>query len=285
MKVDLVSAIITTRNRKVLLMRAIESVLAQTYSNIECIVVDDASSDETQSYCESCESIRYIRISEENSRGGNYARNLGIKEAKGKYIAFLDDDDCWLPEKIEKQVCLLKMKQCAFVYCGRCLEYVGKEDVTCEKELLSPLYEGNLSLSILTSICATTSTILVEKNILFEAGLFDEKLKFWQEYELTIRLAQLTHFYFVDEPLCVYRIDSSDSQRLTNKYYLWKRTVLYIREKHEFLYAKLGFSQKIQYYRMVLRDAALRCKNSRLYVHYCFFKLVSASLKIISFLV
>ena len=273
MKVDLVSAIITTRNRKVLLMRAIESVLAQTYSNIECIVVDDASSDETQSYCESCESIRYIRISEENSRGGNYARNLGIKEAKGKYVAFLDDDDCWLPEKIEKQVELLNKRQCSLVFCGRKIEYVKEgTEIFYREDLPDSKYKGDLCTEILMSICTTTSAIFVKRDMLFEVGLFDENLKFWQEYELTIRLAQKTYFDFVNEPLVVYRVDLNDSQRLTNKYYAWIDAVHYIKNKHIHLYNRLTFFQRIRYKRLILNDAVVRCKNSGLFVHSIVFK-------------
>ena len=85
----LVSAIITTHNRCELLVRAIESVLSQTYSELECIVVDDASEDETPEVCKRYPVI-YIQIPKEESRGGNYARNLGIKASKGAYCAFLE---------------------------------------------------------------------------------------------------------------------------------------------------------------------------------------------------
>lgn len=94
----LVSAIITTHNRLSLLKRAVESALSQTYKNIEVIVVDDASTDGTPEYCNELP-LRYIYIPKEESRGGNHARNLGILAAKGEYVAFLDDDDYWLPRK------------------------------------------------------------------------------------------------------------------------------------------------------------------------------------------
>ncbi|WP_288911006.1 glycosyltransferase family 2 protein, partial [uncultured Thomasclavelia sp.] len=88
----LVSAIITTHNRLELLKRAIQSVYNQTYSNIELIVVDDASDDGTKEWAEQ-QSFKFIYIPKEKSKGGNYARNLGIKSSHGKYVAFLDDDD------------------------------------------------------------------------------------------------------------------------------------------------------------------------------------------------
>jgi glycosyltransferase involved in cell wall biosynthesis len=98
-----------------LLQRAIDSVKGQTYQPIELIVVDDWSSDGTKEFCEQ-QDFKYIHIPQSESKGGNYARNLGIKNAQGEYIAFLDDDDSWLPEKIEKQVRLLLDKQCGLVF-------------------------------------------------------------------------------------------------------------------------------------------------------------------------
>ena len=111
-----VSAVITTHNRCELLLKAIESVKNQTYKNIEIIVVDDASSDSTLDKCRILDGIKYIRIN--TSKGGNYARNVGIKNSSGHYIAFLDDDDEWYPTKIEKQLGLFdKHKNKLFQTC------------------------------------------------------------------------------------------------------------------------------------------------------------------------
>ena len=92
----MVSAIVTTHNRRKLVKKAIDSVLSQTYKQIECIVVDDAGTDDTSVFLkEYIEKglIQYIYIPREKSKGGNHARNQGIKASKGEYIAFLDDDD------------------------------------------------------------------------------------------------------------------------------------------------------------------------------------------------
>ena len=91
----LVSVVITTKNRKDLLLRAINSVRNQTYKEIEIIVVDDASTDGTREICENMDDLVYVYIPLNESKGGNYARNLGIKTANGEYIAFLDADD-WM---------------------------------------------------------------------------------------------------------------------------------------------------------------------------------------------
>lgn len=258
----MVSAIITTHNRSNLLKRAVKSVYDQTYSNIELIVVDDGSTDGTRKWSEK-QGFEYIYIEPGKGNGGNYARNLGIKRAKGKYIAFLDDDDYWMEDKIEKQVTLIESKDCELVHCGRMLEVIEGKNVKLVKALPSFNSGGDLSRTILWNICTTTSCIMVRKDALLSIELFDENLKFWQEYELTIRLAQRGSFYYVNEPLVVYRVDKSDVSRLTNKFYEWKSAVKYIREKHHNLYCKLCFSERIKAKVLYWTDAMIRAKAGK----------------------
>lgn len=260
-----VSVIITTRNRIDLLKRAIDSVMKQTYRNIECIVVDDASSDGTEEFCLSLP-LKYIRIREQPHKGGaNYGRNIGIRAATGKWIAFLDDDDYWLPEKIEKQLNLILNKKCKLVYCGYKKEIVEKEGISYRDCLPNTNLQGDLRKKILTTInCCTTSLILTEKQLLSDIGMFDEDVNFWQDYELTIRAAQATPFYFVNEILCVYRVDQQDRQRITNKYNGWNHTVHYIYEKHRNLYENLSLYEKIKRKKIWLRDVTKRCKKEQL---------------------
>lgn len=259
----LVSAIITTHNRKGLLRRAIESVLSQSYTNIECIVVDDSSNDGTALVCEEYP-IQYIYIPPSESRGGNYARNKGIKAAKGEYVAFLDDDDYWLPTKIEKQVKLIEEKGCELVHCGTRLEIIESERVLYQDVLPLRSRSGDMRKKILFTICTTTTNILVSRKALFDIGLFDEELGFWQEYELTIRLAQRAPFYFVNEPLSVYRVDKKDKQRLTNKYDGWKNAVSYIYQKHKVLYEELSLLNKFKVKLLYWRDSSTRAQAAGL---------------------
>lgn len=142
----LVSAIITTHNRLELLKRAIESVKKQTYSNIECIVVSDGSSDGTDDYCRTIEGIVFISIPKDESRGGNHARNVGIDASHGEYVAFLDDDDYWLPEKIEKQVYFLTTYNDGLVSCCMKVEEVQPDRTSIIKD--RELWEGkNIDMS------------------------------------------------------------------------------------------------------------------------------------------
>ena len=259
----MVSAIITTHNRKELLKRAIESVFSQTYKDMECIVVDDASTDGTIELCKSYP-IKYIYIPKEESKGGNYARNIGIKASSGYYCAFLDDDDYWLPEKIEKQVSLIQEKQCELVYCGRKSEYIYPNSTIYKDILPDSRLCGDMHKLILLHICCTTSTILVLRQALIDVNFFDESLKFWQEYELTIRLAQRQPFYFVNEVLCVYRVNINDTNRLTNKYFEWRKAVKYIHNKHKKLYKNLTLKEIIISKKQEWSDAEMRCQASHL---------------------
>lgn len=265
-----VSAIITTHNRSELLKRAIESVLNQTYKNMECIVVDDNSTDNTREVC-SQYPIQYIYIPKEESHGGNYARNLGIKASTGKYCAFLDDDDYWLPEKTEKQVKLIEEKGCGLVFCGRRLEIINNQNISYKDILPDPLYMGNMSRKILYQICTVTSCLMIRKELLNDEGMFDEKLNFWQEYELTIRLAQITDFYYVNEPLCVYRINNKDKQKLTNKYKEWKTAVQYVYKKHRMLYKSLSIFDAARVKIRFLFGAYTRCYTSGKYIEFLYY--------------
>lgn len=268
MDTKLVSAIITTHNRVQLLQRAIESVLTQTYKNIECIVVDDSSTDDTKALCGKYP-IHYIYIPKEESHGGNYARNIGIKLSKGEYCAFLDDDDYWLEDKIKKQVELLEQTDSILVYCGRILECVDKDKNVTYGELFPRKYNrGEMSKKILLSICTTTSCILVKRDALIKVGCFDECLNFWQEYEMTIRLAQIGKFEFTREKLCIYRKDVSDKNRLTNKYYEWINSVRYIYETHKKKYDNLNCLDKLYVRKTFYGDASGRAKRCGLKLIY-----------------
>ena len=208
---ELVSAVITTHNRLDYLKRAIESVMSQTYPNIECIVVSDASTDGTDEYCNGRDDIKYISISKNESHGGNYARNLGIKAAKGKYVAFLDDDDAWL---------------------------IIKHTIESTKYTI----EGEISKKIFRHAITSTSCILATKSILDRIGGFDIDLYKIQEYELLIRISQLTEvYYYHDEPLVLYTINKSDKSRISNDHNRLPIAKEYIEDKHKDLLRKSGF--------------------------------------------
>ena len=259
-----VTAIITTHNRRDLVGRAVESVLAQTYKNLDCIVVDDASDISAEDICTKYP-VKFIYIPKDDSSGGNHARNIGIMATDADYVAFLDDDDYWLPEKIEKQITLIAEKRCKFVYSGARAEIIKDGIVTEGKYYPNYLNQGNMSKKILYGICCLNITMLIERQLLVDVGLFDENIRFWQEYELMIRLAQKTTFYFVPEVMAVFRVDIKDTGRLTNKYDDWKKAVDYIYKKHRNLFSALSFMEKERVRINYHNDACNRAKNSGLF--------------------
>ena len=253
-----VSAIITTKNRCGLLENAIRSVCAQTIPDVQCIVVDDASVDGTRERYENDPRIVYVRIDAKDSHGGNYARNQGLARATGEFVAFLDDDDEWLPEKLEKQLALYAQHPGSVVFCGRTFKKKldGKEFL---HHLIPPQkFSGNLARLIRTTYVTSTSCLLFPRKLLEQVGTFDERLTFWQEYELCIRLAQVAEFYFVPETLVVCMDDVGGAPRVSNKVLNWKENVSYIRTKHKKLYDDLTFMESWAYHATLMKDAFRR---------------------------
>lgn len=238
----LVSAIITTHNRLDLLKKAIDSVRNQSYKNLELIVVDDASVDGTKEYCKG-QDFDYIYIPQEESKGGNYARNIGIKSAKGKYCAFLDDDDRWKESYLEKMVGLIEEKGCGMVYSGVTCEQYNGADVQYKDIVHSN--EGDLSTKVLYCAFTSTSSMMVNKDLLIYVGMFDENLTAWQDYELVLRIAQETLIYVVREPLIYYRIVANDRICVSSNYSNWKQSYRYIYRKHIQLFHRLNDYERL----------------------------------------
>ncbi|MCL4102640.1 Glycosyltransferase, GT2 family [Fibrobacter sp. UWH9] len=252
------SVVITTKNRCQLLEKAIQSALSQTTGDLECIVVDDASTDDTQKIYAVDPRIVYVRIDAKDSRGGNYARNQGIARATGKFIAFLDDDDEWLPNKLEKQLALHDQHPGSVIFCGRTFKKVSSEGETLHTVIPPQKFSGNLSRLIRTTYVTSTSCLFFPRNLLEKVGNFDERLTFWQEYELCIRLAQVAEFHFVPEALVVCLDEVNVKARVSNNVLNWSENTSYIRNKHQSLYDELSFKENWAYHATLVKDAFRR---------------------------
>jgi glycosyltransferase involved in cell wall biosynthesis len=196
-----VSVIIPTRNRYSFVPRAIQSVLNQTYQDFEVLVVDDASDDHTEEIVKGFSDERITYIHHEVKRGGSAARNTGIKLSKGEFIAFLDDDDQWLPEKLQCQMHLFSNSPTVVgaIYTGVLKCSTSKDQVL--KEII-PTKRGMIFRELLFSNCiATTSTILIKRECFEKVGLFDEKLSSCQDWDMWIRLSQDFQFDFTEHSL------------------------------------------------------------------------------------
>lgn len=261
----LVSAIITTHNRKELLRKAVQSVLNQTYKNIECIVIDDASNDGTEDALTDLiknAKIRFHHI--DISKGGNHARNLGISLAKGEYIAFLDDDDEWLETKVAKQIKLFS-DNVGFVYCGMMLENNFNSNLLKGQDILNKrkFPEGNLAKTILVHIVTNTSTIMVSRKAIERSGVFDENLKAWQEYDFSIRVLQNFDAAVVRENLVLYRICDDDKKKITNNVDKWENSVKYLNRKYSKEIKSLSFREKNQREMYICMDGYSRSNKVR----------------------
>ena len=202
-----VSVVIPTYNRAGFLRSAIRSVLNQTFQDFEIIVVDDGSTDYSAKEVVSefrDPRIRYIR--HEVNRGGSAARNTGIKASKGKYIAFLDDDDEWLPEKLQRQLEVLysSPERVGGVYTGFLL--VNRESGKLISRRI-PYKSGNLYGELVSGNCiGTTSTLLLKRECFDKVGLFDENLLSSQDYDMWIRISREFFFECLSEPLVRYYV-------------------------------------------------------------------------------
>ncbi|KAA6306887.1 hypothetical protein EZS27_041448, partial [termite gut metagenome] len=144
------------------------------------------------------------------------------------------------------------------VYCGRILHTITQNNET--NRLLYPdrRNKRNIKRRILYTMPCVSSTIMVRRKILFDIGLFDESLLFWQDYELMIRLCQITEIDFINECLTIYQKSLIDKNRLTNQYEKWIITVEQILEKHKSLYSQLIFYERYMQRSLFYSDAKNR---------------------------
>lgn len=199
-----VSVVIPVYNREKTIVDAVRSVLEQTYKELECIVVDDGSTDETVSVLKNSITDSRLKIYTKANSGACATRNYGVEKSTGKYIAFQDSDDLWLPDKLEKQVRILeKNNDIDVVFCNAIR--IGFEDRE-EEILLKEIEDGIVSRRMLQSrSMVSTQTILARKECFFFEK-FDPALPRLQDYDLVIRLAEAFRFYYISTPLVLINV-------------------------------------------------------------------------------
>ena len=211
----LVSVIIPTFNRARYLREAIDSVLKQTYPHWELIIVDDGSTDETQSNLETLADARVQVVRRPHEGNVARARNVGLERAQGHYVAFLDSDDRWMPSKLQLQVADLARKagkRWGYTY----FEQIGEHGESvpfplhmgrrpCEGWILEGLLRGEAWVA--------PTTVLVERELMAAIGGFDETLAFSEDYDAFIRLAMRSEASLVAVPLCVMRVHPGNTRK------------------------------------------------------------------------
>lgn len=198
----LVSVVLPTYKRPAAANRAVTSVLNQTHRPIELIVIDDHSPQPVADTLQpiDADGVQVTTIRHEENRGGNAARNTGIEAATGEFIAFLDDDDEWLPEKLERQVAAIDREDAGFAYTA--IRNVGPDGEMIS--ITSSSNSGRVTKQLLFgNFIGTFSAVMARRSVIEQAGSLDERLPSWQDWEYYVRLSRYGRCIAVPEPLVV----------------------------------------------------------------------------------
>jgi glycosyltransferase involved in cell wall biosynthesis len=212
-RLPLVSVVLPTYNRPALLPETINSVTDQSYERIELIVVDDHSTYSQRDIVndvshEGIEEVVFVR--HDDNKGLSAARNTGIEQASGELIAFVDDDDIWMEEKIQRQVDLfLSSRDDVGAIC------TGVKSINADGDVISTwgvVPEGVITKDLLYDTIVAVPTLLVRRSVIADAGGFDERLRVYEDREWVVRLSQHCEFRSIPEPLLItQRDDDHDS--------------------------------------------------------------------------
>jgi glycosyltransferase involved in cell wall biosynthesis len=203
----LVSIIIPTHNRAKTLFRAIESCLIQTYSELEVLVIDDGSSDETAYVVKSFKDKRVRYFLNKDNSGLAAVRNIGLRKAAGEFVAFLDDDDEWLPEKISKQLKVFRdLEGNVGLICTNGYSEYEKNYFIKEDKPSGIIYDHRRDHFFpLTVLIPPPSSWMIPRAVIDEIGYFDEKmLNHWDDGDYLFKLASKYPVYFINENLVIW---------------------------------------------------------------------------------
>ena len=247
-----------------MVLRALDSILAQSYRDFEIIVVDDSPANfsaredvhaavETRQRENAEINIRYI--AHEQNMGACVARNTGLEAARGEYIAYLDDDDEWLPEKIEKQMEVMQKTGAGLVYCGNMVQndQTGLRTVTKKQYFRGKVFERLLFSNFIES----TSYPLIRKECLKEVGGFDPLMQAAQDYDVWLKLAEKYEIDYVDEPLVLYhehegeRITTNPQKKISGLERINKKYASYLEEDRKLWWIR---NLSIAYYYAMAHD-------------------------------
>ena len=207
-----VSVVIPTHNRAMLLPETLDSVFAQegagTQFEMEVIVADDASSDATPAVVRRYPNARYVRLP--TNRGSSAARNAGIRASSGTYVAFLDDDDLWLPHRLKVQIPAMEAHPEVGLVYGQLVARTSDHEYVLPDSRYAP--SGSVLGPLLMGNFVGTLTVLARRTAIERAGYFDESVPGVEDYDLWIRMALHVPFLFVAGPVAVYRVGPQSKQ-------------------------------------------------------------------------
>jgi len=237
-----VTVIIPCYNRERYIAQTVESVLSQTYPNIELVVVDDGCTDNSMQILEQYKDrIRSLEHPGRINKGQSAALNLGIQASHSDYVAFLDSDDLFAPEKIEKQVNFLEANP------GVGLVYSNGHTIDNKGNIIYRIYgkdhfeKSDPNRVLLDCYFLLPNNALVRRDVLSRAGFFNEGFRSAQDHDLAIRIAEIARIAYIDEPLFFYR-RHKDSISSRNAKLRWKngfRILKYARLRYNYRFSTL----------------------------------------------
>jgi glycosyltransferase involved in cell wall biosynthesis len=206
----LISVVVTCYNYGRYLKGCLDSILAQTYKNIEILVIDDGSTDNTAEVIKPFTELPNLRYIHQSNAGQARAKNVGIKNSIGDFVAFLDADDCWCPEKLEKQMTCFDNPNVGVVYCRA--RYLDENNDEYLYEMTSTYLQprrGSVTQWLVYDNFVQFSSSVVRKECFDKFGTFDESLKMGIDWDLWLRISTYYEFDYVDERLFYYRMGHS----------------------------------------------------------------------------
>lgn len=251
----MISVIIPTYNSDKYICEAIDSVLCQTYTEYEIVIIDDGSTDDTKRIIEDrYPTVRYFYV---ENKGVASARNYGISMAQGDLIAFLDADDRWLPDKLEKQAILFhNCNELGLVFTEN---YVFDEHGITKYRLnkRERLMHGNIVRNIFLNSYVVTSTVMVRRSVFDAVGLFEEGLAVAEDDNMWMRIGMRYGVKLLDEPLVLYHMTEGSLSRTSVNISLGVRKhIEIIKNKYLDIYKCLGKSAMRRKYSDLLFDEA-----------------------------
>ena len=221
-----ISVVIPSYNRREFLKRSIDSAINQTKKPLEIIVVDDGSTDGTETMIKS--DYDFVKFIKQKNKGVSAARNIGIKVSIGEWICFLDSDDEWKKDKLEKQINAMKSNPGYKFFHSN--EIWIKNGLRINQKKKHKKYGGDIFDKCLDMCRISPSSVMIDKTVFDEVGNFNEDLVVCEDYELWLRICDKYRVFFIDEPLIIkygghqgqlsYSIESIENHRIKALEYL-----------------------------------------------------------------
>ncbi|MEC7641032.1 MAG: glycosyltransferase [Nitrospinota bacterium] len=220
-----VSIIVPTYNRGYCIAETIYSVSRQTFEHYELLVVDDGSTDQTEKVVNNFPEVRYFRLPE--NLGVSHARNFGVSKSIGRYLCFLDSDDLWVPEKLQRQMDYMESQSgCNICYTD---EVWVRNGIRVNPGKRHRKYSGDIFKHCLPLCIVSPSSAMIRAVVFKEKKIFDETMPACEDYDLWLRLSLHHSFHFIDEKLVIKKGGHPD--QLSQKYWGMDRFRVYALEK------------------------------------------------------